>query len=178
MSAKVIQLMGAGRSTCVDHSVRAASLTERAWKESDGSTEDASLRLYNLALNDEDFIASYLNTILRTWARDQIGSHVGAIRVKAWRPPNVDVSQHGDRLRQAVEATLHDFLLPGGKRLGDATPHECLAAAEFYGDAARDYSHKSRWLRGVADAAGGALRIADALTEDQLRKIQEQTHAA
>jgi len=158
------------------HSKSAPSLVTRAWDDSDGTTEDASDILFNYATRDRDFIAAKLPEIVKSWARDQIGGHVGRMRLASWTPPNMDATGKGARFRAAFSQSIMDFPLPGGQRLGDATPDDVKKGAQFYEVNASDMAHKSRWLYAVASAAGDASRIQDALTEAELRALQETTN--
>ena len=66
------------------------------------------------------------------------------------------VSAVRDRVHREAQVILMDLLMPNGKRLGDCTGTQCK---KFGG-----------WLTAVAKVAG-SKRIADALSEGEVRKI-------
>lgn len=156
---------------------RQQSLIAEAYSASDGSIQAAVDTLYQLATADKTFIAEKLPEIVRAWCDERIRMHVGAIRLSTWTPPNADPKGKGARLTNAIANSLLDFPLPGGKRLGDATPQEVRAGAAMYRMQADDMAWKARWLEKVADAAGRKRTISAALSESDLRKLQEQTNA-
>ena len=109
-----------------------------------------------------ELLNSIMPQILRAWCRDQIGDYAGKLRIAAMRPA-ADPSQ-GGRLRVAFNATLYDYPLPSGKRLGDANAREIREGSEAYSRTAEDASHKARWLAAVADRVGRKNRAENALS--------------
>lgn len=98
-------------------------------------------------------------------------------RSRIWTPPNYSEAGNGDRVI-ALARTLLDFPLPGGRRLGDATRAEVVDAARFYTSHAEDMAHKARWLARVAEAVPDGQRVADALDEARLARLQEDSRDA
>jgi len=82
-------------------------------------------------------------------------------------------------LATGLLATLLDFPLPGGKRLGDATRVEINGHVVFYETQSKDMRIKARWLKLVA----GRLRrddvtVAEVLSDKQLRRLKEEAEHA
>ncbi len=178
MSAQVSQTSEGGHGDCATQQRPAPSLVTRAWNDSDGTIEDAIGILFDYAGRDKTFISEHLPALLKAWCRDEISGLVGAIRLKAWRPPNMSETGNGARLRAAFKMTLLDFPLPGGKRLGDASAQDVRDGATHYALLAADTAHKARWLFKVADAVPDDEMVSQVLTDTDLRKMQEETSAS
>lgn len=155
----------------------APSLARQAYDASDGTIQDATEILFRRATSDHAFITEKLPEIVRSWCAEQIGHLVGSVRLAAWTAPNYDAKGKGERLANAITASLLDFPLPGGKRLADATPEEVREGAAFFRSQAEDMSWKARWLDKVAEKVGRKPRVAAAVTEADLRKMQEAARA-
>lgn len=166
-----------GQSRVETHMSGAPSLARQAWNESDGTIADAVDVLYRKATADRAFISEKLPQIVRAWCQDEIGSLVGSIRLAAWTPPNADPKGNGPRLANAMRASLLDFPLPGGKRLADADAGEVREAAALYRRDAADAAWKARWLERVAEATGRKRCVANAVSESDLRRLQEEAGA-
>lgn len=150
-----------------------AALVRRIWAENPGDMPAAYRALYGEIIADQTALNEVLPSILMSWCREQIGAHVGALRIASIPMP--DATSRGDRLRAVIATTLFDFPLPGGKRLGDANASEILEGASSYERSASDAAHKARWLKLVAERVGRRNRADKALTLTQLEALFEET---
>ena len=148
------------------------SFVREAWEHNEGNMSGATESLFTTISRDQAMLGHILPGVLKTWCREQVGDYVGRLRVMALAP--VENPSQGGRLRAVIGATLFDFPLPGGKRLGDANAAEIRKGAESYSDAASDAAHKARWLAMVADRVGRKNRAETALTAQQLEELFEE----
>lgn len=94
-----------------------------------------------------------------------------------WHSGSLTPEQNGNRvvaLAAGISASLFDFILPGGKRLRDATGEEIAGAADFYDKQARDMAHKARWLQLVGQSVPGGKKAGDVLTEERLGELRAE----
>lgn len=88
---------------------------------------------------------------------------------------NVSVERHEERVLALARSNLFGFVLPGGKRLGDALRPEVRTAAGFYTKQSVDMGHKGKWLSAVADAMkSDTARVSSALSEAQLDRLRRE----
>jgi hypothetical protein len=147
-----------------------------AWEKHAGNQLAATEALYKIISKDTKLLEKILPQILRLWCAGAIHSYLSELRFAAIQPS--DTTQRGARLREVLAATLFDFPLPGGKRLGDANAAELRAAAERYMTQANDMGHKGRWLRAVAGKVGQHNRAEGAMTLKQLEELLESARHA
>lgn len=160
-------------STAPEPKSSMTALVRRIWNENPGDMPAAYRALYAEMVADQARLNEVLPSILMAWVREQIGAHVGAIRIASIPMP--DATSRGDRLRSVIASTLFDFPLPGGKRLGDANAAEILEGAGSYHRNAADAAHKARWLEAVAGRVGRRNCAEKALTLAQLEALFEET---
>lgn len=153
-----------------------APLVREAWSANEGDMPAAASALYGRVVQDQALLGEILPQVLMTWCREQIGSHVGTLRAASL--PVLDETGRGGRLRAVIATTLFDFLLPGGKRLGDANAAEILEGSAAYQRSASDAAHKARWLVAVAARVGRRNRADKALTLAELEALFEETRNA
>jgi hypothetical protein len=144
-----------------------------AWRGA-GSTEEAVDRLLEAAEESEEVYRALVGPYLRQFAFAAIGGIVKDTRDAAWARPTAPDAR-ADALAQVNAATLYDFPLPGGKRLGDATAEEIAEAAQFYLKQANDMAWKSRWLSAVAAKIPKGKIARKALTVAALAEMKETT---
>lgn len=122
--------------------------------------------------------AALRSEVMTPWEPRAAEALVRAVQTKSraalWLRP-VAPDDRIAALRNAAQTMLMDFPLPGGKRLGDATAEDLLAAGGFYSRQAGDMAHKARWLGAVRDRMGDAATVASALDEAALRALQGDT---
>lgn len=107
---------------------------------------------------------------------DAVSGVIRKERRVVWMAPEV-TSDTGARIIQLASgnaASLMDFPLPGGKKLGDATRAEVSAAAEFYRRQAVDMSSKAVWLRFVAQSVPENQRVSEAMTSERLIELRDR----
>ncbi len=151
---------------------RIITRVREAWNAADSDMPAAVNALYTDIAGRPVLLNEIMPQILRSWCREQIGEYVGKLRLSSIQPIT-DPSQ-GGRLRTAFAATLFDFPLPGGKRLGDANAREIKDGAQAYSQTADDAAHKARWLSRVSEVVGRKNRAENALTLDQLTNLFEE----
>lgn len=148
-------------------------LVREAWQANEGSITDASKQLFALFTSRREMVEAMMPQIAKAWCTDQVRHHVGRIRLAAVTP--FDPASGSERLRSVITATLLDFPLPGGKRLGDANSNEVREGAQFYLRSASDASHKYRWLMAVAERVGRANSVQTKLNEAACDALWEAT---
>lgn len=178
MHATQIQTSDGGHIAFDNQTDRAPSLATRAWNESDQTLEDATDILFDCVVDDKEFLAEKMPQILRAWCYEQISSHVSRIRLASWTAPNYQKQSKTERIRLAFSDKLMDFPLIGGKRLGDASKDEVQASAASYLEQANTLAHRGRWLNAVAKKLNANTTVSQALTEAELRELQEKTNAS
>lgn len=123
-----------------------SSIVREIWEASDADMPAAYQALFQRVRTDQTLLSEILPSVLMAWCRQQIGAHVGQLRAAALPRSSADMTGHGDRLRVAIAFTMHEFRLPGGKRLGDATPDEAEEGARDFMRTATDAKTKATWL--------------------------------
>ncbi|MFY7837865.1 MAG: hypothetical protein ACOVQ0_16450 [Novosphingobium sp.] len=155
-----------------------AQLAQEAFEKAGGDMPTAADELAALVMNDRKLSAEIMPVAMRAWAAEMVRTYAANMRVKAIASLSQDMTQRGGRLRVALAATLFDFPLPGGKRLGDANGSEIRDGAGAYKEQAADMNHKARWLEAVADRVGTANRADAALTLPELEALFEEAKNA
>lgn len=107
-------------------------------------------------------------TALRSIAAEPLRLPVGP----ALRPPNPDRGIAG--IVASVERTMHDYPLPGGKRLGDATADDLLGAARHYRTQERANAREARFYELVHEAMQGGSRVSKVLPDASLKRLRRQ----
>lgn len=156
--------------------VSVAAIVRQVWDSNAGDMPAAVDALYAEVTSHPQLMAQIMPSIVRAWCREQIGGHVSSIR--AATIPSPQTAAQGSRLRAAIVATLFDFPLPGGKRLGDANAQEIRSGASAYEQTAQDAAHKARFLTKVAERVGRKNRCESALTLAQIEAIYEEARHA
>ena len=146
-----------------------------ALDNTDGDMHLATELLAEQVLAQPKLVKEMLPAWAKAWAFGQVATEVSNRRRAIARAngPKVD----GSTFRAAVEANhsrLMEMPIFGGKPIGGATPTEVFASAERYESLAKDSGHKARWQRAVAEAAGNAETIAQALSEARLAVLWEE----
>lgn len=73
----------------------------------------------------------------------------------------------------AISASIYDFPLAGGKKLGDATRPELLTEADWHQKLVTGNLRELRWKKAVASMLpDDQTRVRDALSETELLKIK------
>lgn len=152
-----------------------ASVIRDVWTQNEGNMPEAASDLFSRVIGDQALLNDILPAVLMAWCREQISTHVGAIRIAAVQAAGANDADHSPRIRRVIAATLFDFPLPGGKRLGDANANEIRDGAQSYDRAGRDALHKARWLQRVADKVGRKNKAESALTLAQLEQLFEES---
>ena len=147
-----------------------SALTRAAWQAHAGDMPGAVTALYNEMLATPAMLNEIMPQVLRAWCRVQIEQHVGMIRAASLRQRH-DYSNRSARLQGVFMATLFDFPLPGGKRLGDANAFEIREGAAAYQGTADDAAHKARWLARVAERVGRKNRVEGAVKLAELEAL-------
>lgn len=79
----------------------------------------------------------------------------------------------------AVQSALMDgFILPSGKKLGDADRNDLTVAMASFETVATDASVKHRWLRLIQQSVPKGSRVRDALTEERLAELRAEARKA
>lgn len=86
--------------------------------------------------------------------------------------PNPDRGAAG--LIAMVERTLHDYPLPGGKRMGDATPTDILDTATYYRRAESTNRREARWFELIHEAMHGGSCVEKVLPVGMLERLRRQ----
>lgn len=105
---------------------------------------------------------------------------IAAERSRIWNAPmrTVAAPQNGQRLMAVAESRLMDFPLLGRCYLRHAGRAELLEAADVYSKQAKDMAVKAAWFSAIASRLGDDQIVEDALTEDDLKSLQEQANAS
>lgn len=156
--------------------VSVSAIVRQVWDSNAGDMPGAVDALYAEVTSHPQLMAQIMPSIVRAWCREQIGGHVAGLRVAAI--PSPETASQGSRLRVAIAATLFDFPLPGGKRLGDANALEIRSGASAYQQTAQDAAHKARFLLKVAERVGRKNRCESALTLAQVEALYEEARHA
>ena len=148
-----------------------------ALNEAGGNVRQATDILVARAIEDREFLQQHFHEVIRRACYDAVAACVRQERRAVWVMPQPTTEQRRRQIvsmAEGVRQTLHDFPLPGGKRLGDATREEVIEAAEFFGKQARDMAWKSRWLAHVAQSVPPGRKVADVLTPERLEELRQE----
>lgn len=142
-----------------------------------GNVSAATAALAERAMNDKAFLRAYYSEVIQTACYEAVASCVRQERRAVWTTPQPSTTERRAQvtaLAAGTVSTLHDFPLPGGKRLGEATREEVAQAAEFFGRQARDMAWKSRWLEHVAQSVPAGKRVADVISAERLEELRQE----
>jgi len=142
-----------------------------------GDVSAATTALVTRAMTDSAFLREHFDYAIRAACYSAVASCVRQQRRAVWstiQPTTEERRAQIAALAAGVMRTLHDFPLPGGKRLGDATREEVVAAAEFFGRQARDMAWKSRWLAHVAQALPPGRKVSEVISAERLEELRQE----
>jgi hypothetical protein len=103
---------------------------------------------------------------------DAIRSEQHANRRVIWNTTNKSGEDPGERFRKFATASLMDFPLLNGKRLGDAEREEVSGTQKFYEAQSRSMGVRAAWLRLILVKLPPHKKVGDVLTEKQLLAMQ------
>lgn len=129
------------------------------------------------AMADKKFLREHFAEVVRRACYDAVAACIRQERRVVWAMPQPTTEQRRAQVTAMAAGTvytLHDFPLPGGKRLGDATREDVVKASEFFGTQARDMAWKSRWLNHVAQSLPPDRRVADVLSAERLEELRHE----
>lgn len=146
-----------------------------------GRTGAAITALQDLIRNDEGLRLSIATEAVMTLAALKVQEQMHRDRAKVWDAANARAAGAAPKAKTSIvalanglAASLMNFPLAGGVRLGDATREEVLAQAGMYAATAKDAGHKARWLEAVAARVAPGQRVREALTDEALSSLQEE----
>ena len=87
-------------------------------------------------------------------------------------------SKQRDGLQALGRANLLDYPLSKGLKVGDAFSDQLTKEAEMYGAFAQANARTGVWLRLIAGSTPAGARVRDALTHDDLERLQHEAVAA
>jgi len=130
-------------------------------------------------LRDAELMDRFARPLIRKACSEVIGRTMTIVRTSVMMPqPESDGRGAVIALAAGNRATLYDFPLPGGKRLGEATGEEVTAAARFYDAQATDMTVKAKWLSLIAKKVKKAETVSKALSLDDLSALQIKARGA
>lgn len=88
------------------------------------------------------------------------------------RPPNPDKGVPG--IEAMVARKLYNYPLPGGKRLGDATPDDILKAGNYYRTLEATYRREARWFEMIHEAMQGGSCVEKVLPIAALERLRRR----
>lgn len=141
--------------------------------------EAAAVALLAEARTDAEIYAKLLGPYEMRAALDAVRKAASAARDRVWNAPVVMLERPAesagrlDALVRMNSAMLLDFVLPGGKRLAEATTEDLRGAATFYGKLANDMAWKSRWLDRIAGGLPQGKVVAEVFDEAALAALKE-----
>jgi hypothetical protein len=112
--------------------------------------------------------------LLRSACYDAIRAAYRRERRVIWTAPGYDASQGADRAVSYAQASLLDFRLPHGTRLGDATRADIAEAEGLYRAQADDMAHKGRWLALIAQGLPADQKVSAVYDDARLRDLQKE----
>lgn len=146
-----------------------------------GRTAPAIADLQALLANDEALRASVATEAVMIVAALKVQHEMRSDRAKVWGAANARAAGSVPKakvgvvaLANGLAASLMNFPLAGGLRLGDATREDVLAQAAMYASASRDMGHKARWLEAVAARVAPGQKVREALTSEALSSLQAE----
>ncbi len=90
-------------------------------------------------------------------------------------PPKAKKADYGTLgIVAMVERTLHNYPLPGGKRLGDATPADILGAANYYRRMETTNRHEARWFELIHEAMHDGSCVEKTIPHAVLERLRRQ----
>jgi len=157
-----------------------AQLAREAAVEADWNTNHASAVLFGRLSRDK----ALLQSVVQDAVYDAVHQHVEeAMRhrrvtlirqVQAERQAGVDRKGAALALANSIAASLFDFPLAGGVKLGDATGEQVAEAARRYSAQASDMSIKGAWLHTVAKRVPPDKRVRDVCTAADLDTLLQK----
>lgn len=161
-----------------------AEAARRAFDDANGDVREAA-RMLELAVRmDTPLRIALTDPLLSGACWNAVRGQVRETRRAIWAAPKMPTAAQATALKEQssrvvhlATGTLKMFPLPGGKRLGQATREEIVAASEFYARQAGDMSHKARWLQLVGQSVPAGRTVAEALTDERLAELQSEARA-
>jgi len=154
-----------------------ATEARAALAEADGDVVAATSKLFLRVIEDHSFIKEFLSEIVRKACYEAVAGQVRADRRQVWstlQPTAEARSAQVMALASGTVRTLHDFPLPGGKKLGDALRGEVVAAADFFRGQASDMARKAHWLQHIAQHVPDGKTVRDVLSAERLAELRDE----
>jgi hypothetical protein len=139
-----------------------------------GDTSQAARLLADEVRKNKSLRVALLDPLIEYACHQAVNLECRNNRDKVWSPRNIMRGTEADGVRAVAARNLLIFPLPGGKALGVANRAEIEFAAEFYRKQSDDMSHKSRWLRLVAQSVPDGKKAEDVLSNDRLAELQKE----
>ena len=149
----------------------------KVMREADGNLENAAKALVAWVRKDKVLKQALLEPLVEYACYHAVRRCQITSRDKVWNaPPPKPGMSDAQRVEALARSNLMLFALPiaNGKLLRDATRAEVSQASDFYGKQATDMAHKSRWLALIGQSLPDGKTVADTLSEDRLRELQEE----
>lgn len=155
-------------------SVGGVKLAARAMHEAERDRERAHELLRRWITEDralfEQLIEPMIDDNIDAWISKADRQLRADLRVTVG--PNPDIGAAG--IVAMVQRTLHEFPLPGGKRLGSATPADVLAAARYYRTMEASNRREARWFELIHEAMHGGSTVEKVLPAAALERLRRQ----
>lgn len=164
-----------GRST--ESTIKISDLAKAAFEASGGDQVKAARLLQEDVLSEPRKYHALMDPLVKEACNMAVSDYVRERRSKVWNAPAP--ANDADRVRALAEGNaLMFFLLPGGKRLAEATKADVLEAADRYRKQADDMAAKATWLERIAAKLKGNKTVEHFFDEDQLRSLREEIEHA
>lgn len=147
-----------------------------------GEARTAAQAMARRLFEDDVLREALLEPIVDRICTQAVSEVIRGKRDRVWNPPPQPSAAAGRRRVKVAAAvnrmSLMNFLLPGGKRLGDATGAEVAAAAVFFLKQGRDMMVKGRWCHAIAQAVAPNKVVRRVLDDARLQALRETAEAA
>lgn len=152
-----------------------AEVARQALTDAKGDVVRATELMVGRVLRDQTLYRQLLDPLARTACYDVIRQICRSDRRAIWnsaQPSTDDQRARVIALAGGVRASLMDFPLPGGLRLGDAQRADLSAAAAFFSRQATDMGRKARWLGLIAQSLPDEKSVSEVLTDARLSELK------
>jgi hypothetical protein len=151
----------------------AASVAVSCLEEADGDWSMAAELMRKRIEEDADLRSEILKPLIdgAIWTLIRNAAH----RTRtSWKPSEEAEAAHGEsvaRIRR-VAASLYDWPLPGGIKLGRATAQTLEEAISIYESNEKRNGARKAWLREIKSKVKGDKTVAECLTEAQIERLR------
>jgi len=157
-----------------------ASIARESLEKADGNVIEAAKTMTNRVLKNDALFRQLMEPLCQSACYDAIRQVVRHSRRSMWdmkQPTPAEEKRRTEHEGEFFRATLYDFPLPDGTRLGDAIKSQILAGADFYAKQSKNMESKARFLTMVGAVANERKPLRKVASLTQLANLKKKAES-